>query len=68
MTKENTFLIYCIERYKYHKQMTGKDVILLFERYGVTDYILDCYEALHTTGEQYLLADIDAFLETHQTA
>jgi hypothetical protein len=36
--------------YKAAKHMTGKEVIGLFKRYGIADYVLSCYEALHTTG------------------
>ena len=34
--------------------MTGKQVIELFKRYDITDYVLSCYEALHTTGTNYI--------------
>ena len=34
----------------------------LFEQYGVIAYVLDCYEALHTVGERYLVDDIDRFI------
>jgi ATP-dependent RNA circularization protein (DNA/RNA ligase family) len=63
MNREIKFLIYCIEEYKSNKNMTGKDAMTLFEKYGVVDYIIDCYEALHTTGEQYIIHDIDAYIK-----
>ena len=66
MSKEGIFLVYCLETYKASKQMTGKQVIEMFMLYGVIDYILSCYEALHTTGTNYIIEDIDTFLETHQ--
>ena len=65
MSKEGKFLVYCLETYKASKQMTGKQVIEMFKRYGVTDYILSCYEALHTTGTNYIIEDIDIFVETN---
>jgi hypothetical protein len=66
MSKEGVFLIYCLEMYKAAKQMTGKQVIELFKRYGVTDYVLSCYEALHTAGTNYIVEDIDLFLKARQ--
>ncbi len=51
MSKEGNFLIYCVERYKSSKRMTGREVSTLFTKYMVWDYIYSCYEALHTTGE-----------------
>lgn len=66
MSKEGKFLIYCLEMYKAAKQMTGEQVIKLFKQYGVIDYVLSCYEALHTTGTNYIVEDIDLFIEARQ--
>jgi len=52
------FIVYCIEEYKSAAALKGKDVIELFNRYGVIDYIADYCEALHTTGRQYIIDDI----------
>ncbi len=66
MSKQGEFLIYCLEMYKSAKNMTGKQTVELFKRYGVTDYVTSCYEALHTTGTQYIVEDIDLFVEARQ--
>jgi hypothetical protein len=49
--------------YKAAKHMTGRQAMELFKRYGVMDYVLSCYEALHTTGTNYIVEDIDLFVE-----
>jgi len=66
MSKEGKFLIYCLEIYRREKKLTGKQVMGLFIKFGVIDYIMSCYEALHTTGWQYTVEDIDLFLEARQ--
>ena len=66
MSKEGKFLVFCLEMYKAAKRMTGKEVIELFKQYGITDYVLSCYEALHTTGTNYIVEDIDLFVEARQ--
>ncbi len=63
MSREGNFLVYCIEQYKAAKNLTGKQVSELFEHYNVWEYIYSCFEALHTTGENYIIADIDSFIE-----
>ena len=63
MSTEGRFLVFCIEIYKSRKDLTGKQVIDLFKRYEITDYILSCYEALHTVGAEYLINDIDELIE-----
>ena len=63
MSKEMDFTIFCIENYKAHKKLTGKEVIALFERYGVMNYLYEFYDVLHTTSYQYVNHDIDVYLK-----
>ncbi len=63
MSSRGDFLIFCVEQYKAAKRLTGKQVAELFTRYGVWDYVYSCFEALHTTGINYIIQDIDAFIE-----
>ena len=67
MSKEGKFLIYCLEIYRREKNLTGKQVMELFKKYGVVDFIMSCYEALHVTGEDYIIEDIDLFIEARQS-
>lgn len=67
MSRAGTFLSYCTERYKSAKGMTGKQVSELFTKYRVWEYVYSCFEALHTTGEQYIIQDIDQYIETRQS-
>ena len=66
MSVEGKFLVYCLEMCRAAKHMTGKQVIELFKKYDVTGYVLSCYEALHTTGTNYIAEDIDLFAEARQ--
>lgn len=67
MTKQGDFLIYCIEIYKSSKNMTGEQVSELFSRFVVWDYIYTCYQALHTTGANYIVEDIDQYIKEQQS-
>lgn len=64
MDDKTNFVVYCIEEYKAAKKISGRDVIELFNRYSVIDYIRNYYEALHTTGRQYIVDDISMYIET----
>ena len=66
MSAEGKFLIFCLEMYRAAKRMTGRQVIELFKKYDIMDYVLSCYEALHTTGTNYIVEDIDLFVEARQ--
>ena len=61
MSRQGDFLIYCVETYKNAKHLTGKQVAELFTRYRVWDYVYSCFEALHTTGANYIVDDIDLY-------
>ena len=64
MSRETEFTVFCIENYKVHKSLTGKQTVELFRQYGVIDYLKEFYDVLHTTGDQYINHDIDIFLES----
>lgn len=66
MSRQGDFMIYCTEQYKSAKKLTGKQVSDLFSRYRVWDYIYSCFEALHTTGTNYIVEDIDLYIEARQ--
>ena len=50
MDKKIIFLIYCMERYRYFKKLSGKEVADLFEKYKVNDYIIRYFESLYVLG------------------
>ena len=64
MSQEAAFAVFCIENYKVHKSLTGKQTEALFRRYGVFDYLREFYDVLHTTGYQYINNDIDIYLKS----
>ena len=66
MSKEERFLIFCIEIYRSAKKLKGKEVMQLFQKYNVCEYIMECYGALHTTGTNYIIEDIDLYIEARQ--
>lgn len=68
MSRQGDFMVYCTEQYKSAKKLSGKQVSELFSHYQVWDYIYSCYEALHTTGANYIVDDIDLYIKARQSA
>jgi len=58
------FVIFCLEAYKRGQGLSGEEAAALFLRHGVTDYLRDGYDVLHTLGEQALVEDITKYLES----
>jgi hypothetical protein len=57
------FIAYCLEEYKSANGMTGKEVISLFKKYNIIDYIVSCYGALHTMGGLAIAEDISSLIK-----
>ncbi|MCL1955478.1 MAG: DUF3791 domain-containing protein [Spirochaetes bacterium] len=63
MSGNAEFITYCVEEYKAAKGITGKEVITLFKKHNIIDYIVTCYGALHTMGGLAIAEDIDSLIE-----
>lgn len=64
--KINDFIIFCMEIYKNKEKITGSEVYSLFEKYKVFDYLSDGYDMLHTQGSEWLINDIDEYIEVRK--
>ena len=45
------------------KNISGRAVYELFRATGADEYVRNCYCALHTTGERYILVDVDEYIQ-----
>ena len=63
-TRELEFAVFCIESLAEHIGCGGEDsYTLLAEKSDVLDnYIIPCYDALHTQGKEYIVNDIIGIL------
>ena len=66
MTNQGKFMVFCVEQYKHAKQLNGRQLSDLFDKYRVWNYLYDCYEALHTTGTSYIIEDIDLYIDARK--
>ena len=60
------FVAFCIEQYKAVKGMDGADVAQLFFQKGVAPYLADNFDVLHTQSRQWLMEEIDEYLEQNE--
>lgn len=68
MDKTTRFMVFCIEEYKKSEKLSGKQVMILFNKFRVLDYIISYYEALHTTGIQYIVEDINLYIDARKSS
>ena len=62
MEKILDFKVFCLESYKSVHNLTGKKALDVFIKYKVFDYIVSCYDSLHSTGKLYIVGDIDEYI------
>lgn len=60
------FLSFCIEQYGKKHQLSGGEVVSLFDRYEVLPYLEENFEVLHTQGYQWLMEEIDEIISTKE--
>lgn len=60
------FMVYCIENYKNTNNLKGSETVVLFNKYRVFDYIKASYEALHTTGREYIVDDLNIYINARK--
>ena len=60
---ELLFVSFCIEMYARRHGIDGGDVLRLFDEKGVCDFLVDCYDPLHSQDREYILDEIELFLK-----
>ena len=56
------FYTYCLENYAIRKQISGMRAWVLFKETGADEYVIDNYDLLHTQGMEYVLDDIQRYI------
>ena len=60
------FVSFCIEEYKTLHSMDGATAAAWLEKCGVTDYLMEHFDVLHTLDRTAILDDIDRFIEARR--
>ena len=61
--KELTFVVFVLHTLGQHWNMTTPEVYEILNTTGILDnYIIKCYDVLHTIGKEYLVEDITEFV------
>lgn len=62
------FVSFCIEQYKVYAGKDGATIAEDFFSNGVSDYLADNYEILHTQSRQWLMEEIKNYINNHQAS
>ena len=56
------FVLFCIYALAEKYNKTSAYIFGLFEKYGVSSYIIECYDPLYTQGKGYIVDDLEGFI------
>ena len=68
MSREGEYLVFAAEQYRFAKGLTGAQVAELFEKYGVSKFIIDSFELFHIESEENMIAAVDEFIGRRRSA
>ena len=59
MSREGAYMVYCLERYRHARGLTGREVAAYFREHGLYDYVMKFFGAFHTMGEELVFRELD---------
>ena len=59
------FLSFCIEQYMNAKGLSQEAAITLLSEKDVLDYLAEHFEILHTQSRQWIIEEIDEYINEH---
>jgi len=59
MSKENTFLIFVVEYYRNKKNLTGNEIIALFDKHNIWELAKKSYFLWHIESPDNFVEEID---------
>jgi hypothetical protein len=63
LEKEKMFYIFCTENYRILKDMEAAEVLALFQKHNVYNFLTQNYDVLHSQGEEYILNEIATYIK-----
>ena len=60
--EEFEFYTYCLENYAIREQISGMRAWVIFKESRADEYVIENYDLLHTQGLEYVLDDIQRFI------
>ena len=61
---KNDFLIFVLEEFKFFEKKSIKEIIEVFSKYNIFEYIINHYDVLHTMGGRAIVDDINMLIES----
>ena len=67
MSEENKFLIFVLEYYRNAKNLTGREVVALFDKHNIWELAKKSYFLWHIESPRHFVHEIDACVQLEGT-
>ena len=61
------FFTFCLENYKDYKDLSMEEVLFIFKKHNVIEYLEAVYDTLHTQGKGYIMSEIDTYIKNRKS-
>ncbi len=65
-SKITLFYSVCLESYKNKHNIDATEALYLFSKYKVLEYLEKVYDTLHTQSQEYIIAEIDRYINNQK--
>lgn len=62
MSREGTYMVFCMERYRHARKMSGAAVAKFFAEHGLYAYVMRYFGAFHTMPEELVFEELDRYV------
>ncbi len=59
------FIAFCLETYKNANGMNGAEASELFSMTGLTEFLAENFESIHTQSPKWIIEEINEYLSAH---
>mgnify|MGYP003771287611 CR=1 FL=1 len=60
-----SFQLFCLESYRSKTRVSALKALNDFKKHHVFDFLSEGFDVLHTQSENYILSEIDQFIQKH---
>ncbi|MGL4943349.1 MAG: DUF3791 domain-containing protein [Thermoguttaceae bacterium] len=60
------WICFCVENYQRLRKKEVEDVLFLFAKTNVYDFLIESYDVLHTQGRNYIIDEIEQYIQNQR--
>jgi hypothetical protein len=66
LTKEQEFIIFCMEAYRKKYKLSGQNIFEIFQKFDIFLFLEKGYDVLHTQSIEYIVSEIHELIKNRK--